>query len=586
MMKTKTMIAMVLMFCFSHIQAQLITITSPNGGESWQNSNFYGMTWSDNIPGPVKIELYKADVFYSTIIDSTPSDAYHLWVPNVQETGSDYKVKITSLASSNDFDFSDADFTITKSAINITSPNGGESLQNSIFYGMTWSDNIPGPVKIELYKADVFYSTIIDSTPSDAYHLWVPNVQETGSDYKVKITSLASSNDFDFSNADFTITKSAINITSPNGGESLQNSNFYGMTWSDNIPGPVKIELYKADVFYSTIIDSTPSDAYHLWVPNVQETGSDYKVKITSLASSNDFDFSDADFTITKSAINITSPNGGESLQNSNFYGMTWSDNIPGPVKIELYKADVFYSTIIDSTPSDAYHLWVPNVQETGSDYKVKITSLASSNDFDFSNADITITKSAINITYPNGDDVFQTGNDVGIVWNDNIPGPVKIELYKADVFYSTIIDSTESDWFYLWNITNNFPSGNDYKLKITSLLSSNDYDFCDTTFTIDNPNAIGDESNQLPDKFELSQNYPNPFNPVTSIVFALPVASPVKIILYNLIGEQVDVLFNGFKNAGYHKLDLDASSLNSGVFFYRLEAGEYNTTKKMVLLK
>ncbi len=503
-----------------------ITITSPNGGENWQTSLPYGIVWSDNLSAPVKIELYKGGVFYSTIVDTTPSNGYYLWSVNAAESGNDYKVKVTSLNSSNDFDLSDADFSITKSEITITSPNGGENWQTSSQYGIVWSDNIFGPVKIELYKEGVFYSTIVDTTPSNGFYLWSVNASESGNDYKVKVTSLNSSNDFDSSDADFSITKSEITISAPNGGENWQTSSQYGIVWSDNIFGPVKIELYKGGVFYSTIVDTTPSNGFYLWSVNASESGNDYKVKVTSLNSSNDFDSSDADFSITKSEITISAPNGGENWQTSSQYGIVWSDNIFGPVKIELYKGGVFYSTIVDTTPSNGFYLWSVNASESGNDYKVKVTSLNSSNDFDSSDADFSITKSEITILTPNGGEMLTAGTENSVIWTDNIPGSVKIELYKGGAFYSTIKDTTPSNGFYLWTIDNGVQNSTDYKIKVTSLGSNNDFDFSDGNFTITNPNGIEEILNQTPKTYTLMQNYP------TRLTLQLPLCMDFPILV------------------------------------------------------
>lgn len=88
-----------------------------------------------------------------------------------------------------------------------------------------------------------------------------------------------------------------------------------------------------------------------------------------------------------------------------------------------------------------------------------------------------------------------------------------------------------------------------------------------------------------LPDRFGLSQNYPNPFNPTTTIEFSLPVAAEWSLTIYNILGQQVE-RFGKKSEAGYHKIEWDAGRYASGVYFYRLMAGEYSATKKMILLK
>jgi hypothetical protein len=89
-----------------------------------------------------------------------------------------------------------------------------------------------------------------------------------------------------------------------------------------------------------------------------------------------------------------------------------------------------------------------------------------------------------------------------------------------------------------------------------------------------------------IPLTYELSQNYPNPFNPTTSIDFRLPVRSDVRLVLMNILGQEVKVIASGTYAAGSHSVTLDASSLASGVYFYKLQTEKFSDVKKMVLLK
>ena len=89
-----------------------------------------------------------------------------------------------------------------------------------------------------------------------------------------------------------------------------------------------------------------------------------------------------------------------------------------------------------------------------------------------------------------------------------------------------------------------------------------------------------------VPTKYELSQNYPNPFNPSTTIKFSLPENTKVRLDVYNLIGELVKTLVNKELEAGFQKVNFDASGLTSGVYFYRLSTSKFNKVRKMLLLK
>jgi len=89
-----------------------------------------------------------------------------------------------------------------------------------------------------------------------------------------------------------------------------------------------------------------------------------------------------------------------------------------------------------------------------------------------------------------------------------------------------------------------------------------------------------------LIDNFSLNQNYPNPFNPTTRISFSLPTNEFVTLKIYNLIGEVVAEPLKRTMDAGNHSLDFDASNLPSGPYFYRISAGKYSDTKKMLMIK
>jgi len=88
------------------------------------------------------------------------------------------------------------------------------------------------------------------------------------------------------------------------------------------------------------------------------------------------------------------------------------------------------------------------------------------------------------------------------------------------------------------------------------------------------------------PVTFELAQNYPNPFNPSTIINYSIPEAGNIRLSVYNLVGEEVAVLVNGFSQAGSFEVTFDASNLSTGVYLYKLQSANSVQTKKMMLLK
>ena len=83
-----------------------------------------------------------------------------------------------------------------------------------------------------------------------------------------------------------------------------------------------------------------------------------------------------------------------------------------------------------------------------------------------------------------------------------------------------------------------------------------------------------------------LSQNYPNPFNPTTLISYQLPVSGQVTLKVYDMLGREIATLVSERENAGSYSVKFDGSRLSSGVYFYRLQAGSFSQTKKLMLVK
>jgi hypothetical protein len=89
-----------------------------------------------------------------------------------------------------------------------------------------------------------------------------------------------------------------------------------------------------------------------------------------------------------------------------------------------------------------------------------------------------------------------------------------------------------------------------------------------------------------IPQQYNLEQNYPNPFNPATTIDYSISKNGYVILAVYNILGQKVATLYEGYQNAGYYKVDFDASKLTSGVYIYQIKANEFVSSKKLILIK
>ena len=305
-----------ILFCLTlpiFAQNSAVVVITPNGGENWQIGCPNTIQWITATPVTVKIELFKNGVFYMTIASQVPStqSSYSWTPPYTVSHGNTFKVKITCLTSSSGFDFSNANFSINLGTITVTSPNGGEVWLYGTTHLITWNDNVCENVRIELWKSGSFFSLLTASTLSNGSFPWaITNSIPSGSDYKIKILSCAINSSsatlvYDFSDAFFTIGTSNscyINVVSPNGGEGWAKGTTHNITWQDNTPYQVRIELWKGGVYNSLITSSTPSTGSFPWaIPMTIAAGTDYKIKIIALitaTSTSCYDFSENNFLI------------------------------------------------------------------------------------------------------------------------------------------------------------------------------------------------------------------------------------------------------------------------------------------------
>jgi hypothetical protein len=124
--------------------------------------------------------------------------------------------------------------------------------------------------------------------------------------------------------------------------------------------------------------------------------------------------------------------------------------------------------------------------------------------------------------------------------------------------------------------------------IRFELLFSSNATQYWRDTLTIRvvDPTGIVQAEKEIPTAFALGQNYPNPFNPSTTIRYGLPSRAHVTLTVFNTLGQQISVLQNGEQDAGFYQVQLDGDGLSSGVYFYRLKAGDFVETKRFLLLR
>jgi endo-1,4-beta-xylanase len=171
------------------------------------------------------------------------------------------------------------------------------------------------------------------------------------------------------------------------------------------------------------------------------------------------------------------------------------------------------------------------------------------------------------------------------LTWHSSVGATsYHLQLTSSRTFATMIIDTTISDTLFK---PNTLEYDKIYYWRVSAKNDKGEGEFTDQIYfiTIKNPVSIEDAC-FLPKEYGLSQNYPNPFNPTTTISFSLPQRSDVRLVLLDMLGREVINIAYGSYEAGNHNVQLSASNLPSGIYLYRLQTGNFQATKKLIILK
>lgn len=386
------------------VTAPTITVTSPDGGETFAVGSSQAITWTTTgTVGNVLIQ-YSANngSSWSTVIASTANDGSYTWtVPD--NTSSTCLVKISEAADNNPTDTSDSTFSIVSTSsptITVTSPNGGETFNAGSSQNITWTTTgTVGNVKIEYSTNNGSdWSTVTSSTANDGSYAWtVPNKPSTNC--LVRISEASDGSPTDTSNNKFSIVSSTtptITVTAPNGGEEIEKGSSFKITWTTGgTVGNVKIQYSTNNGgSWSTVTSSTANDGSYTWtVPD--KTSSTCLIKISEASDGSPSDTSNSTFSIVSiiaPTITVTAPNGGETFDAGTSTAITWtSSGTVGNVKIQYSTNNgSSWSTVTSSTGNDGSYSWkVPEVNS--SKCLVKIGEASDGSPSDTSNEAFTI---------------------------------------------------------------------------------------------------------------------------------------------------------------------------------------------------
>jgi hypothetical protein len=310
-----------------------LTVSSPNGGESFASGTTQTISWSSsNLSEAVKIELNRSypSASWETLVASTSNSGSYSWTVSGAASSSN-RIRIIGTVHTSVGDTSNANFTITvtppqPSSLTLTSPNGGESWASGSTYPITWtSSNFSGNVALELNRTypSGSWVTLASSVANTGSYNWaVSGAASTSA--RVRIHGVSNSSVGDTSNANFTITASgggsSITVLSPNGGESFRPYTWMSIHWmSSNISASagVRIQINRnyPTGTWETVIWSTPNDGAYSWPVNgTSSNNARLRISLVSSPATND---------VSNSSFAITGPFGND-------YGMQAATELQG----------------------------------------------------------------------------------------------------------------------------------------------------------------------------------------------------------------------------------------------------------------
>lgn len=389
----------------------------------------------------------------------------------------------------------------------------------------------------------------------------------------------------------------ALTLTSPVGGENWSYGTMRNITWNASNIANVRIE-YKTSPgsSWQLVSASAPggTGSFAWSVPNAPTTQA--RVRISDVADNNPVDSSLNFFSITAAAIAAQPPSlafGSVAVGASQTLVLTLTNNGTAPLIVSSVTASEpsfvagRTSFTIPNGQSDTLSVrFAPAAAQSYSE-QLSIGSNAPGSPLGIPVTGTGTSNASIAVISPNGGEVWAANSTQTITWSAANIESVEIGYKTAPAAeWQRIVQSVPaSNGSYQW-IVPNTPT-TQARVRIIDRVSGTVVDSSDGFFTIDGPTSVAEGG--IPNNYELRQNYPNPFNPSTIISYGVPKDGLVTLRVFNTIGEQVALLVNEYQPAGRYTVSFDTQRLagaSSGLYFYRLSAGTFVETKKMLLLK
>ncbi|MBM2840186.1 MAG: hypothetical protein HW412_714 [Bacteroidetes bacterium] len=392
----------------------------------------------------------------------------------------------------------------------------------------------------------------------------------------------------------------AVGLISPNGGENWQYTTSHLITWTASNFSNVRIEYKTTPTApWQTIVASTPSPvgSYNWVIPNAPTTQA--RVRVSDAADGTPSDTSEGTFSIMVSSIgashnSIAFPSTG--IGRARTETIVISNSGTGPLVIHSAGTSTPFFTVgrtsLTIPPSSSDTLGVTfrpaAVQSYADTLRLANNSPTGVVAIPLSGNGILV--GTLSVMSPNGGEVWIVGTMHNIMWSSSLVDYVNIvyRVLPGNNWRSVAQNVPAASGSYAWTVPN--APADQVLVRIVSATDLEVIDESNSPFTIQSATSVI-EGGGIPTAHELAQNYPNPFNPSTEIRYGLPKEEHVTLIVFNALGQEVVRLVDEVQPAGRYAIRFSATDgravhLASGIYYYRLRAGEYLENRKMLLLK
>lgn len=547
-----SIISLWLLFSFIGLRAQTITVTSPNGGETWAGASTQNISWTSS--GVTQVDIaFSTDggSSWTSIATNYPalSTPYPWLVPGAGPLGSTQcRVRVTSSTNGLISDISNNNFSIPPSGMLVLSPNGAESFQNGQMVSIRWNAQSIVNVDIDystnngsnwtaittnVAASRTFFSWVIPSgIVSDQMRIRVkdnsnPSVLDV-SDASFQIRSARTINSrkyrggsFDGYSRDNNLPKS-IAVTSPNGGEIWNGATMQNITWNSQNVDNVRIEFSSNNGSNWVVIQSTypaGTGTFPWQVPSAGTAGSTQCIVRVSNATDNTLtDMSNGTWTIPPAIITVLSPNGSEAFYNGSMRPIRWTSQSVVNVRIEYStNSGSSWTLITDSVPAPrTFFSWLVPAGISTQQALVRVLDRINTTVADTSNASFSIQSNpvvngrkyrggsfdgyssdnsapkSLQLLTPNGGETWNGATVQNITWASQNINNVRLEFSTNNgSTWTTIINTyPASTGTFPWTVPGAGPSGSTQcRVRVSDATDNTLNDASDNVWTI--PPAI-----------------------------------------------------------------------------------------------